>query len=192
VTALTDQELVARATGGDRQALDDLLRRHQPRIVAVCQRMTGNATDGADAAQEALIAIVRGLQRFDGRSSFGTWAYRIAMNASVDELRRRRRRPAESLDALDGNVTDPGTRSPEGAVVDRMALSAGMAELPEEFRVAVVLRDIGDLDYAEIAEVLDVAVGTVKSRIARGRAQLARSLGNHAGDDERPTPGRDD
>ena len=190
---LTDQELVAAATGGDRRALEELLRRHQPRIVAVCQRMTGNAADGADAAQEALIAVVRGLQRFDGRSSFSTWAYRIAMNASLDELRRRRRRPADSLDALDDRAApDRGTRSPEGAIVDRMALTAGMAELPEEFRAAVVLRDIGDLDYAEIAEVLDVAVGTVKSRIARGRAHLARSLGNHDGDDERPTSGRDD
>ena len=80
------------AQGGDRGALDQLLRRHYDRVHAVCRRITGNDADAADAAQEAMIAIVRNLDRFDGRSSFGTWAYRIATNASLDELRRRKRR----------------------------------------------------------------------------------------------------
>jgi RNA polymerase sigma-70 factor, ECF subfamily len=190
VTAATDHELVAAATAGDRRALEELLRRHQPRIIAVCRRMTGNAADGADAAQEALIAVVRGLHRFDGRSSFGTWVYRIAVNASLDELRRRR--PVDSLDDDERHHEEPSTRSLESAVDDRLALSGAVGALPEEFKVAVILRDIGDLDYAEIADVLGVAVGTVKSRIARGRALLARQLGNQHGDGERPTPGRDD
>lgn len=186
----TDQELVAAATAGDRDALDRLLRRHHERIAAVCRRVTGNASDGADATQEALIAIVRGLGRFDGRSSFSTWAYRIAVNASLDELRRRRRRPTESLD--DGRPRpEPSVGDREAGVDDRLALGAALAALPDEFRTAVVLRDIGDLDYAEIAEVLGVAVGTVKSRIARGRGLLSRQIGNREGGDDRPTSGRD-
>ena len=154
--------------------------------------MTGNAADGADATQEALIAIVRGLDRFDGRSTFGTWAYRIAVNASLDEMRRRRRRPADSLDQSDRERPEASVDASDGAVVDRLALGPALAALPEDFRAAVVLRDIGDLDYAEIAEVLGVAVGTVKSRIARGRALLTKQLGNRDGEQERPTSGRDE
>jgi RNA polymerase sigma-70 factor (ECF subfamily) len=190
VTTPGDHELVAAANAGDRDALDQLLRRHHARIAAVCRRMTGNEADGADAAQEALLAIVRGLHRFDGRSSFGTWAYRVAVNASLDELRRRRRRPTDSLDDLDRHHDEPSVRSPESAVVDRLALAEGVAALSEEYRVAVILRDIGDLDYSEIADVLDVAVGTVKSRIARGRSILARELGNRDDGPERPSTGR--
>ena len=88
-----DRALVAAAQAGDRDALDRLIRAHYDRIHAVCRRITGNESDAADATQEALIAMVRGLHRFDGRSAFSTWVYRIATNASLDELRRRRRRP---------------------------------------------------------------------------------------------------
>src|SRR5215208_1979008 len=140
-----DRQLVAAAQAGDRAALESLLRRHYDRVHAVCRRIAGSSRDADDAAQEAMIGIVRGLPRFDGRAQFSTWAYRIATNAAL-------------------------------------------AALPEDFRVAVVLRDIGDLDYAEIAEVLGVPVGTVKSRIARGRSQLAAALGNRPGGDERPIP----
>ena len=94
MTLATDVELVESARGGDRAAMDQLLRRHHDRVFAVCRRITGNEADAADASQEALISIVRSLAKFDGRSSFGTWVYRIATNASLDELRRRRRRPS--------------------------------------------------------------------------------------------------
>src|SRR5688500_4405303 len=85
--------LVVAAQGGDRAALDRLLRTHHDRLAALCHRLCGNPTDAADATQEALIAIVRGLPRFDGRARFSTWAYRVATNACLDELRRRSRRP---------------------------------------------------------------------------------------------------
>ena len=97
-TQLADHELVTAAQGGDRGALDQLLRRHYDRVHAVCRRITGHEADAADAAQGAMIAIVRNLDRFDGRSSFGTWVYRIATNASLDELRRRKRRPVPTSD----------------------------------------------------------------------------------------------
>jgi RNA polymerase sigma-70 factor (ECF subfamily) len=189
-----DRALVARANDGDRRALDTLLRTHYDRIYAVCRRITGSDADAADAAQEALIKIVRSLPGFDGRSAFSTWAYRIATNTSLDELRRRRRRPAVvdrvDDDGHDLELVDPDAGPRVEAVVDRMAIDAALAQVPETFRVPLVLRDVGDLDYAEIAEALDVPVGTVKSRIARGRAALVELLaaGNRGPADERPNP----
>lgn len=190
------------AQAGDRGALDQLLRRHYDRMHAVCRRITGNEADAADAAQEAMIAVVRGLGRFDGRSAFGTWVYRIATNASLDELRRRRRRPQLAGRDRDGGGGSDGNW-PELAdadsdlridhMADRFELDAALADLPEDFRVPVVLRDVADLDYSEIAEVLNVPIGTVKSRIARGRAQVAasisRGIGNQAPAADRPNPG---
>lgn len=189
-----DRSLVARANDGDRRALDTLLRTHYDRIYAVCRRITGSDADAADAAQEALIKIVRSLPGFDGRSAFSTWAYRIATNTSLDELRRRRRRPTVvdrvDDDGRDLELVDPDAGPRVEAVVDRMAIDAALAQVPETFRVPLVLRDVGDLDYAEIADALDVPVGTVKSRIARGRAALVELLaaGNRGPADERPTP----
>jgi RNA polymerase sigma-70 factor, ECF subfamily len=181
----TDFELVNAAQGGDRGALDQLLRRHHARIVGVCRRLTGNEADANDAAQEALMSIVRGLPRYDARATFGTWAYRIATNAALDELRRRRRRPSTSLDAPETTWDAPSNASGERAVDAKITAKAALAALPEEFRAAIVLREIADLDYAEIAEVLGVPVGTVKSRIARGRSLLATSLGNRTSRGER-------
>ncbi|HVE18773.1 MAG TPA: sigma-70 family RNA polymerase sigma factor [Ilumatobacteraceae bacterium] len=188
------------AQGGDRGALDQLLRRHYDRVHAVCRRITGHEADAADAAQDAMIAIVRNLDRFDGRSSFGTWAYRIATNASLDELRRRKRRPVPTSSDDDEHSyrehADPDSGARVEAIGDHLALDAALRTLSDEFRLPVVLRDVADLDYAEIAEVLDIPAGTVKSRIARGRAALAKALspqegpaddGNQRTDPERPS-----
>ncbi len=177
-------ELVAAAQAGDRRALEALLREHQPGIHAVCRRITGNDADALDATQDALMAVVRGLPRFDGRSRFSTWVYRVATNACLDELRRRRRRPLVGLPEHDDGaaveVADPGARDPGETVADQLLVDTALASLPPEFRAAVVLRDLCQLDYAEIAEVLDLPPGTVRSRIARGRRQLADLLGNQA------------
>ncbi len=186
-----DAALVAAAQAGDRHALDRLLRRHYDRVHAVCRRIAGPGRDADDAAQEAMIGIVRGLARFDGRSAFSTWAYRIATNASLDELRRRRRRPTPHAVADDDGwpeVVDPLAERRVDAAALRMAIDDALDDLPEEFRAPVVLRDVADLDYAEIAEVLSIPLGTVKSRIARGRSQLAEALGNHDSTSGRPTP----
>ena len=189
------------------------MRRHYDRIHAVTRRIAGSTRDADDATQEALIKIVRNLPKFDGRSSFGTWAYRIATNAALDELRKRKRRPALHAvrDDDSGEVTlepiDDMSERTITSVADRLALDEALGSLPEDYRSAVVLRDVGDLDYAEIADVLGVPVGTVKSRIARGRRLLAdelrlddrpelvaevtsetsRRVGNRTGDFERPT-----
>ncbi len=168
-------ELARRAAAGDRRALETLLDRHADRIHALCRRVVAHPEDALDATQEAMIAVARGISRFDGRSAFTTWLYRVATNAALDELRRRQRRPLPSE-----SVEDTGTAGIEDAVVTRLDVDAALATVPEDFRVAVVLRDLCDLDYDAIATVLDVPPGTVRSRIARGRAALEAALGNPA------------
>ena len=179
---------MAGAQQGDRGALELLLRRHHDRVAALCTRMCG-PSDGPDATQEALLAVVRGLPRFDGHAAFTTWLYRVTTNACLDELRRRRRRPLPGLEEerpVDGTALGP---DPAGEVTARLDVDAGLARLPPEFRAAVVLRDLCGLDYAEIAEVLRIPPGTVRSRIARGRGQLADLLaGNPTGPAPRPSP----
>jgi len=181
-----DAELVATARAGDRRALEQLLRRHHDRLSLLCRRLCRDRGDAEDATQQALIAIVRGLPRYDGRAEFTTWSYRVATNACLDELRRRSRRPqlaaVEDLAARESSYPTGGDRSsvdPADAAVgteERSRLEAALAALEESFRVPVVLRDIADLDYAEIAELLDLPPGTVRSRISRGRAKLATLL----------------
>ncbi|MEY2403955.1 MAG: eukaryotic-like serine/threonine-protein kinase [Acidimicrobiaceae bacterium] len=165
------------AQAGDRDALDTLLRRHHDRLFALCRRIMGNQADALDATQEALIAVVRGLPRYDGRAAFTTWSYRVATNTCLDELRRRRRRPepttTEDRPELE---SDSGSPRVDEQIVARMTLDEAMQHVPIEFRAAVILRDVCTLDYAEIAEVLDIPPGTVRSRIARGRALLANRL----------------
>jgi len=189
----SDSDLVAAARRGDAVAMDQLLRRHYDRVHAVCRRIAGSTRDADDAAQEAMIKIVRNLDRFDGRAAFGTWVYRIATNTALDELRKRKRRPMlhiidddDDVRASSEPVDDLAHRRVD-SVVDRIAIDQALAELPDEFKAAVVMRDVGDLDYAEIAAALDLPIGTVKSRIARGRRLLIEKLGNQDDPDERPT-----
>jgi RNA polymerase sigma-70 factor (ECF subfamily) len=186
------------------------LRRHHDRWWRLCRRLLGNDADAGDALQEGLIALARGIRhRYDGRAAFTTWAYRVVTNACLDEMRRRSRRPAPGTVALfpDGGSGEAGpgrargsgapvaafAAGPSGpdpgieAVAARLDVDAAVAQLPPDFRAAVVLRDLCDLDYAEIARVLDIPPGTVRSRIARGRALLADLLGNRATAPDRPT-----
>jgi RNA polymerase sigma-70 factor (ECF subfamily) len=174
--AVPDAELAARAARGDHDALDALLDRHAQRVYAVCVRIVGNRDDALDATQDALIAVARGIARFNGASSFTTWLYRVATNAALDEVRRRSRRPLPS----DTLPEPPMHSSPEMRVADQLVIDAALRTVPVEFRAAVVLRDLADLDYAQIGAILDIPAGTVRSRIARGRAALARALPHEA------------
>ena len=173
--ARPDEDLARRAAAGERAALEQLLARHLDQIHAVCRRVLGHPEDALDATQEALIAITRGINRFDGRSRFTTWMYRVATNAALDEARRRNRRPRPTETLVD-RVHD-GLPA-DSQLADRLDIDAALAQLSPEYRAAVALRDLVGMDYAEIAEVLDVPPGTVRSRIARGRAALAEILGN--------------
>ena len=171
----SDNDLATRAGSGDRAALETLLERHVDRIHAVCRRILGDSEDALDAAQEAMIAVARGIGRFDRRAAFTTWLYRVATNAALDEGRRKARRPRP----VDPPAEASSVASPEDAVGARLDVDAALGDLPEEFRVAVVLRDL--------CEVLGVPPGTVRSRIARGRSALAEALGNRGRAAERPT-----
>ncbi|MGI9119942.1 MAG: RNA polymerase sigma factor [Acidimicrobiales bacterium] len=183
-----DGALVAAAQAGDGPALDALLHRHYDRLHGLCRRMCGNEADADDATQEALMAIVRGLDRFDRRSSFATWAYRVASNACLDELRRRARRPRSEADGEE--IASSSAADATDHLAERLDIDAALTRLRPEERAAVVLRDLCGLDYAGIAEVLDIAPGTVRSRIARGRARLADLLddGNRGPSAPRPSP----
>ena len=175
----SDAVLADRASGGDRRALEQLLDRHADRIHAVCRRVVAHPEDALDATQEAMIAVARGIRRFDGRSAFTTWLYRVATNAALDELRRQAA-PAGPRPPRRAPSPSPPAPSIEDRVGARLDVDAALRTLPEDFRVAVVLRDLCDLDYAEIAAVLDVPPGTVRSRISRGRALLVEHLGPSA------------
>jgi len=179
--------LVEAAQNGDRAALDSLLRRHYDRVYGICRRMAGNDADAADACQEALITLTKRLDKFDGRAAFTTWLYRVTTNACLDELRRRGRRPTPGLpESPEIDIDD--TPAFDTAVSERLAIDDALAQLPPEFRAPVILRDQLGLDYAEIAATLEVPPGTVRSRIARGRARLADLMaGNHDDPSRRPS-----
>jgi RNA polymerase sigma-70 factor (ECF subfamily) len=176
----TDDDLVAAARAGDPTALEVLLERHYDRVATIATRMLRHRADAEDATQQALLAIVRGLPRFDGRSAVSTWIHRVTVNACLDELRRRDRRP-RPVDPDDpaGPLDTGGARDATAVVADRVDIDRALATLAPDFRAAVVLRDLCGLDYAEIAECLDLPPGTVRSRIARGRRDLLAALGNH-------------
>lgn len=190
--AVDVKPLIERARAGDKRALDDLLRSQYDRIFGVCRRITGSDADAADAAQEAMLSIVRFLDRYDGTAAFSTWVYRIATNASLDELRRRGRRPLP-VEEIHDRPTVIGGDAPSN-IANRMAVDAALAKLPPEYRVAVTLRDLCDLDYAEIAEVLNIPIGTVRSRIARARQALGPLLSPSSHDEDsgnsEESPGR--
>jgi RNA polymerase sigma-70 factor (ECF subfamily) len=175
ISPAPDDLLIQRAKRGDSVATDALLRLHYDSVRAVCHRIVVNKADAEDATQHALISIVRALPGFDGRAKFSTWVYRIATNAALDEVRRIRRRPTPTdIDATFVLPVADGT----GAVEAQMDVAQALALLPEEYRTTMVLRHVADLDYEEIAEIQGVPVGTVRSRLARGRTQLANILGN--------------
>lgn len=156
---------------------------YQGQVYALCARMLRSPEAGEDAAQEAFLSAFRGIGRYRG-GSFRAWLMRIAANACYDALRRRKRRPAGSLDALLDDpdtplvLPDPGETPEEHALRRELAreIEAALAELPAEERLAVLLCDVQGLPYDEIAQVMGTPLGTVKSRIARGRARLRERL----------------
>jgi RNA polymerase sigma-70 factor (ECF subfamily) len=171
-----DGELVRRFLAGDAGAATELITRHERRVYAMCLRVLGNPDDAADAAQDALLAMIRKLDGFRGEAAFTTWLYRVAMNVCYDHLRRAKRRPVLRRDD-DAPAPEPALDDHADAVAGAHDVAAALARVPEDFRVAIVLADVHDLPYDEIAKVLDLPVGTVKSRVHRGRIALAKALG---------------
>lgn len=178
---MTEQELVRAAAGGDTEAFERLVRTYENKIYHLALRMCGSADEAADIAQEAFLAAWRGLPSFRGEANFATWLYRLTSNAAIDYLRRQRKQRGDlSLDdeelGLDAVDTAPGPQdAAEGAEL-RSAVSEGLGRLGEDHRQVLVLREIQGLSYEEIAEVLALDLGTVKSRISRARSALRKIL----------------
>jgi RNA polymerase sigma-70 factor (ECF subfamily) len=176
-----DDARLSRARQGDLAAFNDLVLEFQGLVFNLCLRMLGGRQAAEDAAQETFIAAWRNLGSLRGEA-FRPWLLRIAANHCRDELRRRGRRPSSSLDlALEEGVPEPfdPAPAPETSALDselRRHITRALEELPEEQRLAIVLCDIEGLDYTEIAAVMKTSLGTVKSRIARGRARLRALL----------------
>lgn len=174
-----EAELLDRSRRGDLEAFNRIVRAYQNRVYNLCLRMLGSAPAAEDAAQEAFISAYRGVSRLRG-TNLQSWLFRIAANACIDELRRRRRQPQLSLDAPGRDDERPidvpdASAGPETLALQgelSAALQAELGRLPPDQRLAVVLCDIEGLSYESVAETMGTSVGTVKSRISRGRARL--------------------
>ncbi|MFM7719493.1 MAG: RNA polymerase sigma factor [Actinomycetota bacterium] len=184
-----DADLVRRHLGGDADAFAELVRRHEARVYRIALRMTGRPEDARDATQEAFLSALRKLRSFRGDAAFTTWLHRVAVNACYDLLRRRARTPlaAEEGLALLDDVAAPGADPAErtAAAID---VRRALLEVPEEHRAVLLLHDVEDLGFPEISEALGIPVGTVKSRLHRGRVALARALGEPTGADGASNP----
>ena len=184
-TALNEPELIERSRRGDLEAFNTIVVAYQNQVYGLCLRMLGSPQAAEDAAQEAFISAFRNVGRMRGESA-RPWLLRIASNACIDEHRRRRRRPQVSLDVASQEdeperpleVADPSAGPEQQALRGelREALQAELLSLPSDQRLAVILCDVEGLSYDEIATTMKSSVGTVKSRISRGRARLRESL----------------
>ena len=173
-----DAQLLRRAQRGDQWAFGELAERHQPRLFTLAARIVGSRDDAAAVVQDALVRAWLALPRFCGGSLFSTWLYRICLNAAYDHRSKRRPDAAE----VEERIADPRDRFVESELSGE--LQRALNALDEVYRVAVVLYDVLGCSYAEIAELTEVAEGTVKSRIFRGRAELARHFGTSPEADE--------
>ena len=180
---LQEQNWIEAARQGNQDAFEQLVRLYERRVFALTLRMCQNPEDAAEAAQEAFLAAWQGLAFFRGESSFSTWLYRLTSNACVDLLRREGRHrtaagPSLDDDALNLDVPDH-TASPQEAAERlelRAQIEAGLQALSPEHREVLVLREMHQLSYEEISDTLSLDIGTVKSRISRGRNQLRNFL----------------
>ena len=187
--AVADGELVERFCRGERTAFDELVSRYQSRIYSLCLRWLGESELAEETAQDVFVAAFRALPGFRGESSFSTWIFRVAVNHCRNARMHRTRRAWGRHESFEGNPDDDegavrqladddapqadrGLHRREAGVLVREAL----AELDDEHRQVLILRDVEDLAYEDIADILDLPRGTVKSRIHRARAELAQKL----------------
>ncbi|HIW63533.1 MAG TPA: RNA polymerase sigma factor SigM [Candidatus Stackebrandtia excrementipullorum] len=179
-----DKDLLRRhATGGDKEAFGELFRRHRERLWAVALRTLSDPEEAADALQDAMINAYRSAARFRGDSAVTTWLHRIVVNACLDRVRRRQARPAVPMS---DRLPEEATRDHPGAHAAVLAVREALAQLSFEHRAVVVYIDMLGYPVADVAAILEVPPGTVKSRASRARSQLATLL---ADDGNRPGPG---
>lgn len=180
---MNEQHLLDKAQRGDQAAFGELVQLYEKKVYALTLRMCKNPDDAAEAAQEAFLAAWQGLKFFRGESSFSTWLYRLASNASVDLLRREQRHRGAAGPSLNDEETyadvpsdapDPQTLAERSEL--RQQIEAGLRAMTPEHREVLILREMHQLSYDEIARVLSLDTGTVKSRISRARKQLRNFL----------------
>jgi RNA polymerase sigma-70 factor (ECF subfamily) len=178
-----DHSLVSRCLGGDEAAWEELVRQHTRQVYGLCFRFTNSSQEAQDLTQEVFLRVFKTIKTFrSAEGSFGTWLARVTRNLLIDHYRRtRQQRVTDSIEDQLPVLEQTGTSAsrPDQALAGREAseiLQATLQKLSPDLREAVILRDLQEMEYREIAEVLDIPEGTVKSRINRGRAELARLL----------------
>ncbi|MBQ2614613.1 MAG: sigma-70 family RNA polymerase sigma factor [Clostridia bacterium] len=181
-----EKALIQRAQNGDTHAFEILVQEYQTRIFSIAYRMMQNQEDAADLTQEILLKLFKNLDKFRGNSKFSTWVYRVATNSCLDALKKAKRQSAYSLDkaieteegTLLGEIPDKGSMPQELAEKKAMieAVRLGILKLSKEHQRVIVLREVEGFSYEEIAQILNCSVGTVKSRINRGRENLKKIL----------------
>lgn len=187
VAVPTDEELVAAFLKHNKAAFEELVRRYEDRLYRLSFRMLGNHHDALDAVQEILLKLLAALPKFQGRSRFGTWLYRLAANTCLDIRRKRSRTSAESLEStLEHSpsvslamLDDEPTGNPEVFVEQQYRenlVRAALDQLPESQRQLLVLRDLEDLSNSQVADLLGIEVGALKARLHRARQALKRTL----------------
>ncbi|AQS59697.1 sigma-70 family RNA polymerase sigma factor [Desulforamulus ferrireducens] len=182
---LEDQLLVERSKKGDREAFEHLVQLYEQKVYTIAYRLMGNHADAADLAQDAFIKIYQALPNFRGDSSFSTWIYHITVNVCRDELRKRQRRPTVSLDDNNGEgnnytyeirSTAPGPEEMLDRSETQAMIQQCLDSLSDDYRTILVMREIQELAYEEIAEILGCSLGTVKSRLSRARQALKEKI----------------
>jgi RNA polymerase sigma-70 factor (ECF subfamily) len=184
-----ESRLIAQLRARDINAFEELVSHFERPVYSLCYRLLGDAEEARDAAQETFLKVYRGINSFRGESGLKTWIYRIAINQAMNQQRWWRRRHRDETVSLElsggesettlGNLQAGRDASPEAQAIasqrERRIIDA-LGDLRQEYRVALILREIEELSYEEIAEALAISIGTVKSRIARGREELRRRL----------------
>jgi RNA polymerase sigma-70 factor (ECF subfamily) len=177
----SDQDLIERSLTGEREAFGELVLRYQDRLYGTLAQMLGSVHDALDVAQDSFILAFKNLHAFRKESQFYSWLFRIAYNAAMTRHRRERRHRTASLDDLVHEAPEESCNHSDPAhSVDSQddieSVQQALRELPEEFRMVLVLKEIEEMPYAEIAETVGCPVGTVRSRIHRGRLMLKERL----------------
>lgn len=183
----TDEELVAAYLKGNKAAFEEIVRRYEDRLYRLSFRMLGNHHDALDAVQEILVKLLAALPKFQGRSRFGTWLYRLAANTCLDIRRKRGRTSAESLEAtleyspsVSLSILDDEPADNPDVYIEQQyrenVVRAAMEKLPESQRQLLQLRDLDDLSNSQVADMLGIEVGALKARLHRARQALKRVL----------------
>jgi RNA polymerase sigma-70 factor (ECF subfamily) len=174
-----DGRLIERYVRGENAAFEAIVQRYERRVYTIALRMCGEPEDARDVTQDVFVSAMRALRRFRGEAQLATWFHRVATNASLDAMRRRRRHATRRLEDAGDRASDaPGPEESAAASERAAEVQRALGEISDDHRAVLVLHELQGLDYAGVAAALDIPVGTVKSRIHRARLEMAALLGH--------------